>query len=261
MTLELRSVSKSFGGIQAVKDVSLTINEGERVGIIGRSGAGKSTLLRLINRLETPESGEIFWKGEPVYNLKGHALRQWRARCAMIFQDFGLVDRLDVVTNVLMGRLSSIGIVRSLMKAFPKTDRIDAIVELEWLDMAHAAFQRAGTLSGGQKQRVAIARAMMQSPDILLADEPVSALDPSNTHAVMDALKAVNERRNMTVLMNLHDMSLAKEHCSRILAMANGQVVFDGPPTQLDEDKLNDVFALAAQGMAKTPFESEVRPA
>lgn len=253
MTLEFRSVCKTFGSTRAVKDVSLVIEPGERVGIIGRSGAGKSTLLRLINRMETLDSGEVRWKGRVVSALRGAALKSWRTECAMIFQDFGLVDRLDVVTNVLMGRLASSNVPLSLLKIFPRQDRADAILELDRLDMAHAAFQRTSTLSGGQKQRVAIARAMMQSPEILLADEPVSALDPANTQALMDTLKGINETRGMTLLLNLHDIALAKRYCTRILAMSHGEIVFDGPPELLNPDRMETVFELRAEHGALYP--------
>lgn len=244
MTLVLRNLSKSFGTVKAVDDVSLTIEEGEVVAVIGRSGAGKSTLLRLINRLETADSGAMSWQGAPVLGLRGNALRQWRTSCAMIFQHYGLVDRLDVITNVLLGRLSSTGLLRSLTKSFSREDRARAILELDRLDLAAAALQRAGTLSGGQKQRVAIARAMMQTPGILLADEPVSALDRANTKAVMDALVQVNRERGTTILINLHDLALATSVCDRIIAMAEGRVVFDGPAEALTADKQATIFNL-----------------
>ena len=244
MTLELKSVCKSFGSKHAVRDVCISVEPGERVGIIGRSGAGKSTLLRLINRLEALDKGEIRWKGATISAYRGAALKAWRAECAMIFQDYGLVDRMDVVTNVLMGRLASSNTLLSLLNIFSREDRADAILELDRLDMAHAAFQRAESLSGGQKQRVAIARAMMQSPEILLADEPASALDPANTRDLMETLTHLNERRGMTLLLNLHDIAIAKTYCTRILAMAQGEIVFDGPPEALDPRHMDSVFEL-----------------
>lgn len=242
MALKIRNLSKSFGATRAIDDVSLTIEEGELVGIIGRSGAGKSTLLRLTNLMERPDAGEILWRGENVAALRGRQLHAWRKRCAMIFQDFGLIDRMDVITNVLAGRLSTTGLIRSLTKSFPQSDRADAILELDRLGIAQTALQRAGTLSGGQKQRVAIARAMMQAPDILLADEPVSALDPANTAAVMETLSRINRERGVTVLINIHDVELARSVCRRIVGLASGRVVFDGPPADLTPEAQSAVF-------------------
>ncbi|MBP6546376.1 MAG: ATP-binding cassette domain-containing protein, partial [Phenylobacterium sp.] len=175
--LELHGVSKRFGETLAVNGVSFSCQRGELVGIIGRSGAGKSTLLRLLNRLADPTEGRITWDGEDVSRLRGRDLRQWRRRCAMIFQQFNLSPRLDVITNVLVGVVGERPLMSSLVKFFPAADRARAILELDALDMAGAALQRAETLSGGQQQRVAIARAMLQEPDLILADEPVASLD------------------------------------------------------------------------------------
>ncbi|MEL6486617.1 MAG: phosphonate ABC transporter ATP-binding protein [Pseudomonadota bacterium] len=236
VSLKIERLNKSFGDNHVIRNLSIEIDEGEMVGVIGRSGAGKSTLLRLINLMEKPDSGIISWRGDSVAVFRGNALREWRARCAMIFQDYGIVDRLDVITNVLVGRLSSTGFWRSLIKFFKEADRADAITELHNLGLSQAALQRASTLSGGEKQRVAIARAMMQRPHILLADEPVSSLDPANSASVMEALKRINRDRAMTVLMNIHDVEIAKTYCDRIIGLAGGEVVFDGPPRQLTEE-------------------------
>ena len=242
VSLKIERLNKSFGDNHVIRNLSIEINEGEMVGVIGRSGAGKSTLLRLINLMEKPDSGIIAWHGESLANYRGKALREWRARCAMIFQDFGIVDRLDVITNVLAGRLSSTGFIRSMIKFFKEADRADAIVELHKLGLSDAALQRASTLSGGEKQRVAIARAMMQDPQLLLADEPVSSLDPANAASVMEALKAINRDRAMTVLMNIHDVETAKTYCDRIIGLAGGEVVFDGAPGQLTEERRAEVY-------------------
>ncbi|MGL4313508.1 MAG: phosphonate ABC transporter ATP-binding protein, partial [Sphingomonas sp.] len=180
--LELRNVRKHYGNKIAIDDVTLTIAAGDMVGIIGRSGAGKSTLLRLINRLTEADAGEIRWQGRDIAALNGRSLREWRAHSAMIFQRFNLVDRLDVITNVLIGSLHRRPSFASLIKYFPAEDRARAILELDRVNMADKALQRAETLSGGEMQRVAIARAMMQQPGLLLADEPVSALDPFNAN-------------------------------------------------------------------------------
>jgi phosphonate transport system ATP-binding protein len=241
--LELRGVSKRFGDTLAVDKVSFACERGELVGIIGRSGAGKSTLLRLINRLSDPSEGCITWDGEDVGHLKGRALRSWRRRCAMIFQQFNLCPRLDVITNVLLGVVAERPLVTSLIKVFPAADRAQAIIELDALDMAQAALQRAGTLSGGQQQRVAIARAMLQEPDLVLADEPVASLDPVNAEIVMEALQKICHERNVPVIVNLHSLDIARRYCTRVVAMAKGSVVFDGPPSALTPAVLERVYA------------------
>jgi len=232
--LELSDLRKQYGAVTALDSVSLRIGRGEMVGVIGRSGAGKSTLLRAINRLAEVDDGEVRWGGESIGALKGRALRNWRARCAMIFQQYNLCDRLDVITNVLVGALNQRPLAPSLIKHFPLADRARAIMELDRLGMADVALQRAGTLSGGQMQRVAIARALMQAPEIILADEPVSSLDPHNSDVVMRALAAINKERAITVIVNLHALDLARRFCGRIIGMRAGRVVFDGSPATLD---------------------------
>ncbi|WP_397401271.1 phosphonate ABC transporter ATP-binding protein [Phenylobacterium sp.] len=241
--LELHGVTKRFGDTLAVDNVSFSCQRGELVGIIGRSGAGKSTLLRMVNRLTDPTDGHISWDGRDVSRLNGAALRQWRRRCAMIFQQFNLCPRLDVITNVLVGVVAERPLASSLMKFFPAADRARAILELDALDMAHAALQRAGTLSGGQQQRVAIARAMLQEPELVLADEPVASLDPVNAEVVMDALQKICRERNVPVIVNLHSLEIARRYCTRIVAMSKGAIVFDGPPAGLTQTVLDRVYA------------------
>lgn len=251
--LELQDVTKRFGETLAVDRVSLAFRRGEMVGVIGRSGAGKSTLLRLINRLAEPDQGRILWDGREVSALKGAELRRWRRRCAMIFQQFNLCTRLDVITNVLVGVIAERPLTPSLLKMFPAEDRARAILELDALDMAHAALQRASTLSGGQQQRVAIARAMMQDPDVVLADEPVASLDPVNAEIVMEALQRICLKRNVPVLVNLHSLEIARTYCTRVIAMAQGGVVFDGPPAGLTPAVLERVYGSRAGRMASAP--------
>ncbi|MFN9846962.1 MAG: phosphonate ABC transporter ATP-binding protein [Alphaproteobacteria bacterium] len=241
--LELHGVTKRFGDTLAVDNVSFSCQRGELVGIIGRSGAGKSTLLRMVNRLTDPTDGHITWDVRDVSRLNGAALRQWRRRCAMIFQQFNLCPRLDVITNVLVGVVAERPLASSLMKFFPAADRARAILELDALDMAHAALQRAGTLSGGQQQRVAIARAMRQDPELVLADEPVASLDPVNAEVVMDALQKICRERNVPVIVNLHSLEIARRYCTRIVAMSKGAIVFDGPPAGLTQTVLDRVYA------------------
>jgi phosphonate transport system ATP-binding protein len=245
--LEIRSLCKSFGAVDALTSVDLQIPAGQMVGIIGRSGAGKSTLLRLINRLADPTAGRIEWKGENVSGVSGKQLLRWRARCAMIFQQFNLVPRLDVLTNVLLGRISYHGTLPSLLKRFTESERAMAVLALERLDCAPLAFQRAETLSGGQQQRVAIARALMQEPEILLADEPIASLDPRSAIVVMEALRRINREDGITVLCNLHTLDTARQYCDRIVGVAAGEIVFDGRPGELTATAARRIYGVSDQ--------------
>jgi phosphonate transport system ATP-binding protein len=231
--LRTEGLVKRFGSIVAVDRVTMHIPAGQMVGIIGRSGAGKSTVLRLINRLIEPTEGSIDYRDVPIGALKGRQLRLWRARCAMIFQQFNLVNRLDVLTNVLIGRLSYHWTLPTLMKCFSAAERALAIRALERLDLLPQALQRADTLSGGQQQRVAIARALVQQPQLILADEPIASLDPYNATHVMTALRAINREDGLTIICNLHTLDVARSYCDRIIGMAHGKLVFDGPPAAL----------------------------
>ncbi len=242
--LEINGLSKRFGNVTAVDNVSLDIKEGQLVGIIGRSGAGKSTLLRLINRLVDPSGGLMRFGSSAVSELRGRQLREWRASCAMIFQQFNLVERLDVLNNVLLGRLGYNPTLPTLLKRFSKQERDMAVSALERLDMASHALKRADTLSGGQQQRVAIARALVQKPKLVLADEPIASLDPRNATMVMDALQTINADDGITVICNLHQVQTAQEYCHRIIGMAHGCVVFDGSPDELTEEKIHEIYGL-----------------
>ncbi len=241
-TLTLSNVSRHFGQTRAVDNVSLTFTPGQFVGVIGRSGAGKSTLLRLINRLIDPSEGSIAFDGTEITTLRGKPLRAWRRDCAMIFQQFNLVERLDVLTNVLIGRLAEHGFVSSMAMNFTDAERTMAIEALDRLDLVPQALQRAGTLSGGQQQRVAIAKALVQSPKIMLADEPIASLDPANATLVMDGLRDINQQDGITVLVNLHTLDTARAYCDRIIAMRHGRVLFDGTATQLTDDVVRDIY-------------------
>jgi phosphonate transport system ATP-binding protein len=244
--LVLDRVEKAYGATRAVQDVSLTVPAGQFVGVIGRSGAGKSTVLRMINRLATPTSGRISWQGTDVTALSGRSLREWRRRCAMIFQQFNLVGRLDVLNNVLLGRLAHTPGWRAMLKAWPREDRAIAFAALTQLDIATLADRRADHLSGGQQQRVAICRALVQEPDLLLADEPVASLDPRNSQIVMDALQRVNRHFGLTVLCNIHSLDLARAYCDRLVGMAAGRVVFDGAPAKLTEAVARELYGMEA---------------
>jgi len=250
--LRIEGLTRSFSGRKALDDLSLTVSPGEFVGVIGRSGAGKSTLLRCINRLVEPSAGRILWEDLDVTGLRGRSLRQWRAQCAMVFQQFHLAGRLDVLTNVLVGRLYQTPLHRALLGLWSDTDRAMALTALETLDMAGFAGQRAERLSGGQQQRVAIARALLQEPKLILADEPVASLDPRNTQIVMDSLANINARFGITVLCNLHSLDLARAYCSRLVGLAEGRLVFDGPPSALTDDLVQSLYGIEAGGM-KSP--------
>jgi len=240
--LELREVTKRFGRVTAVDGVSLTVPAGQMLAIIGRSGAGKSTLLRLVNRLHDPSSGQILFDGTETTTVRGRELRAWRSSCAMIFQQFNLVDRLDVLTNVLVGRLSHRGTLPTLFKLFTAEERARAILALHRLGVAGQALQRAETLSGGQQQRVAIARALVQEPRVLLADEPIASLDPRNARLVMEALRTINQQDKITVITNLHTLDAARAYCDRIIGMAHGHVVFDGTPDMLTSSMIQQIY-------------------
>jgi phosphonate transport system ATP-binding protein len=244
--LVLEGVSKVFGSTRAVDGVSLSIPRGQFVGVIGRSGAGKSTLLRMINRLGDPTAGRLSWDGVDVTGLQGAKLCDWRRRCAMIFQQFNLVGRLDVLNNVLTGRLAHSPGWRSMLKLWRAEDRAIAMAALEQLDIAQLAPERADNLSGGQQQRVAICRALVQEPDIILADEPVASLDPRNAKIVMDALQRINRHFGLTVLVNIHSIDLARAYSDRIIGMAAGRVVFDDVPAALTDAAVRDLYGMEA---------------
>ncbi|TKT68956.1 phosphonate ABC transporter ATP-binding protein [Rhizobiaceae bacterium LC148] len=248
MRMRLEKLTRKFGSRTAVDAVTIDIPDGQMVGVIGKSGAGKSTLLRMINRLTAPSSGTIHFGDLEVSSLRGSDLRRWQRDCAMIFQQFNLVPRLDVLTNVLLGRLNHRSTAMSLLNIYTREERILAIAALERLGIEQTALQRAGTLSGGQQQRVAIARALMQSPKIVLADEPIASLDPLNAKIVMDALRDINERDGITVVTNLHTLDTARSYCERIIGMAGGRVVFDGQPSELTASAIRDIYGSDREG-------------
>ena len=247
VVLRVQNLCKAYNAQQLVlDDISFDLHAGEMVGVIGRSGAGKSTLLHVLNGTHSATSGGILSQEEngderDIVRLSGRALRQWRSECGMIFQDFCLVPRLDVLTNVLLGRLSQTSTLKSLFRVFPNEDRARAIALLEWMNMLPHALQRAENLSGGQMQRVAICRALMQNPKILLADEPVASLDPKNTRRIMDVLRQISSQ-GISVMVNLHSVELVREYCTRVIGIARGRVVFDGHPEQLTDSILHVLY-------------------
>jgi len=244
-TLRLRGLTCRFGTVTAVDGVDLAIPPGKMVAIIGRSGAGKSTLMRLINRLVPANAGTIHCGTLDVTALRGAALRAWRRDCAMIFQQFNLITRLDVLTNVLLGRLNRRPVLASLLGQFSEVERAQAVELLQAHGLLDVALQRAGTLSGGQQQRVAICRALMQEPRIVLADEPIASLDPHNARLVMDTLARINRDGGLTVLVNLHHLDTARAYCERVVAMDRGRVVFDGPAAALTAGVVREIYGIS----------------
>jgi len=242
----IKKVNKFFGDNQAVKNVSFEVNKPQMIGIIGRSGAGKSTLLRIINRLTDATDGSIEIEGQNILDLKSKEKRSWQRNCAMIFQQFNLVPRLDVLTNVILGRLNYQGSFRASLKMFSRDERADALILLNNLGMANTALQRAETLSGGQQQRVAICRALMQNPKMILADEPIASLDPMNARMVMESLRKIHDEKNLTVISNLHTLDTAKTYCDRIIGMKDGEIVFDDLPEKLSDKLAREIYGAEA---------------
>jgi phosphonate transport system ATP-binding protein len=266
MKLTVTGLTRRFGRTTAVNRVSLAFDRPQMVGIIGRSGAGKSTFLRMLNRLTDASEGRIEADGTDILALRGRALRRWRRDCAMIFQQFNLVPRLDVVTNVMLGRLNGTGLGRSMFGIFSDADIDAALAALERLGIAEQAVKRAEDLSGGQQQRVAIARALAQSPRLILADEPIASLDPLNAEIVMRSLRDIHDRDGITVLCNLHTLDTARTYCDRIIGMQAGSVVFDGTPGQLTAGVVRDIYGAehineAATSTSLTPAGLQGLPA
>ncbi|MEL7464573.1 MAG: phosphonate ABC transporter ATP-binding protein [Pseudomonadota bacterium] len=257
MHLEIKRLTKTFGANTAVDAVDIAVERPQMIGIIGRSGAGKSTLLRMMNRLTDATSGEIVFDGSDVLSLKGAAMRRWQADCAMVFQQFNLVPRLDVVSNVVFGALNRRSTIASLFSLFPKSDIHRAIDILERLGIAEHAAKRAEALSGGQQQRVAIARALMQDPKIVLADEPIASLDPMNAQAVMEALRRIHVEDGKTVICNLHTLDTARRYCDRVVGMRAGRIVFDGPSADLTTAAAREIYG-AGESFAEAATSTEI---
>lgn len=246
--LRVEKITKVFeDGTVALKDVSFEVDEGEFLAIIGLSGSGKSTLLRCINRLIEPTSGRIIWNETDVTAAKGAELRRIRRQIGMVFQQFNLVKRSTVMTNVLSGRLGYANPWLSLAHRFSSADRKRAINALERVGIAEKATNRADQLSGGQQQRVAIARALMQEPKLMLADEPVASLDPVLSHSIMQYLELLNQQDGITVLCSLHFLDLVHRYATRVVGLKDGEVVFDGPPDELTHERFKEVYGEEAE--------------
>lgn len=242
-SLRVEHLTKIFpGGTVALKDVSFEVKPGEFLVIIGLSGSGKSTLMRCINRMIEPTSGKIYIDDVDITALSQEEMRKLRRSIGMIFQQFNLVKRSSVLTNVLSGRLGYIPPSWALLNYFPKDEVSRAMTNLGRVGIPEKARTRADQLSGGQQQRVGIARALMQEPRLILADEPVASLDPATSHSVLKYVEELNKKDGITVLCALHFLSLARRYGTRILALKAGQIVYEGLPADIDERRFKEVY-------------------
>jgi phosphonate transport system ATP-binding protein len=235
------------GGVRALANVTVEVQDGEFLAILGLSGSGKSTLLRCINRLIDPTEGRVSIFGEEITALHGSHLRRLRQQVAMIFQQFNLVKRHTVMANVLSGALGRSPLLPSLMLGFSSEERDRAVACLERVGLADRVSSRADALSGGQQQRVAIARALMQQPKLILADEPVASLDPALRHSVMRHIEALNRDEGLTVLCSLHDIDLVERYATRLVALRDGQLVWQGRPDQFDRATFKEIYGEEAE--------------
>ena len=241
--LQVKELKKEYvSGNPVLKGVDFSIEEAGLVAIIGPSGTGKSTLLRCINRLIDATEGQIIVNDVDICKTKGRPLRKLRRQIAMVFQEYNLVERLSVMENVLSGRLGYMSTWQAWRRNYTQQDINSAYELLGSVGLAEHATQRADSLSGGQRQRVGIARAVMQNPSIILADEPTSSLDPKTAVEIMELLEKFSMEKNIPVLINMHDVNLAKRFAKRIIGMSNGDVVYDGPPQGISDDHLKEIY-------------------
>lgn len=241
--IEFEHVSKVYpNGVKGLEDVTLKIDKGEFVAIIGLSGAGKSTLIRTINRMIEISSGRLVVDGVQVSDLKGKSLRRLRRRIGMIFQSFNLVTRTTVIRNVLTAEVPDMPFYRVLLGIFTKKEKLRALEALDKVGIVDKAYIRADQLSGGQQQRVALARTLAQSPDIILADEPVAALDPVTAKQVMEDFKNINKKMGISILMNIHHVEFALEYAQRIIGIREGKIIFDGSSAQVNQEVFNQIY-------------------
>ena len=248
MILKVDNLHKIYtNGTHALKGVSFKVEEGEFLVIIGLSGSGKSTLLRCINRLIEPTSGNVNFMGKDIAHIKGDELRRAKAQIGMVFQQFNLVKRRSVLTNVLTGKLGSLGTFESLFEKFSDDVYKEAYDSLETVGIREKADIRADSLSGGQQQRVAIARSLMQNPKLLLADEPVASLDPATSNSIMQYFEKINKERGTTVICNLHFLSLVRRYATRVIALKAGEIIYEGLPNEIDESWFKRIYGEDAE--------------
>lgn len=264
LALSIQGVSKSFNGTQALSDFSLQVEPGEFVVLLGPSGAGKSTVFRCVTGLTRADTGTIRVHDHAIHTLSGEALRMARRDVGLIFQQFNLVGRLSAIDNVLTGRLGHVPTWRVALRRFSKADRQNALANLDKVGLLQQAYQRADSLSGGQQQRVAIARVLTQRSKLLLADEPVSSLDPEAANITLELLRQLCREHGIGVLCSLHQVELARQFADRIVGMRAGRVVLEGPPCRLHPQELAGLYANAHQTDASQgapPAAATVPPA
>lgn len=241
--IEFKNVYKRYdNGVTALKDINLKIEQGEFVGIIGLSGAGKSTLIRTINKMHPISEGNLTVNGVEVATLKGDSLRKFRRQIGMIFQSFNLITRATVLKNVLISSVPELSWWRRIFGIFPEEAKINALESLDNVGILDKAYIRVDQLSGGQQQRVALARTLARNPEVILADEPVAALDPVTAKVVMDDFKRINKDLNISVLINIHHVDLALEYADRVIGVRKGEVVYDGPSENVTQDVLDEIY-------------------
>jgi phosphonate transport system ATP-binding protein len=249
--LEVKNLTKIYNdGTVALRNVSFTVEDGDFLIIIGLSGSGKSTLLRCINRLVEPTEGKIIWNGQDITQANQTELRHFRRKIGMVFQQFNLVKRSKVITNVISGRLGYVNEWQSLFYRIPQADRERAKKVLERIGIADQAQKRADELSGGQQQRVGIARALMQEPEMILADEPVASLDPVLAHSILQHLEDLNQEDNMTILCSLHYLDLVQRYASRVIGLRAGEIVYRGVREDIramTDDQFKDIYGQEAE--------------
>jgi len=242
-SLSVENLEKSYKrGLPVLKGISFSVEGAVSLGIIGPSGSGKSTLLRCINRLIEPTKGRIRAGGQDIAGLSGKDLRHARRLIGMVFQEYNLVERLTVIENVLCGRLGYVPPWRAWLRKYPQEDIDRAFTLMDRVGLGEFYNQRADSLSGGQRQRVGIARAVMQDPDIIMADEPTSSLDPKTSVEIMELLTQFSKERSTPLIINIHDVELAKRFCDRIIGISQGVIVFDGPPRDLTVSHLKNIY-------------------
>lgn len=241
--IELKNVSKSYdGGFLALKDINLTIPDGEFVSIIGSSGAGKSTLIRTINKMHDISSGQLIVDGKDVSRLKGQDLRDYRRTIGMVFQGFNLVERTTAQKNVLSTFVPDLNFFQKLFGIYTKDMKRKSLEALDSVDILDKAYSRTDALSGGQKQRVALARTIVQDPKIILADEPIASLHPVSSRQVMNYFKMLNKEYGITVIINIHDVETALEYSDRIFGIKKGELAFDGKPSEVNQDVIRNIY-------------------
>lgn len=241
--IKFQNVNKKYdNGYEALKDINLTIEQGEYVAVIGLSGAGKSTLIRCINRMHDISSGSLIVNDVEVSTLKGKEVRKLRRGIGMIFQSFNLVNRISSLKNVLVSFVPDMPIWRKILGLYTKQQKIEALEALDRMNILDKAFTRVDQLSGGQQQRVALARTLAQKPSIILADEPVASLDPITAKQVMTDFQRINEEMNMTIIINIHHVDLALEYATRVVGIRSGEIVYDGPASEVTEQILEHIY-------------------